>query len=113
MESGGTAALKSKPIAPNAIVGLEETVFYPAAPHRARQMREAMIEEAEPVLSMTSQHVVTLHRFQGNTPRDVHALPGYAADVPSEEVIPDPYSHITTAYRSMGTTALRIREAHR
>jgi protein-tyrosine-phosphatase len=113
VKSGGTAALKGKPIAPNAIVGLEETVFYPAAPHRARQMREAMIEEAEPVLSMTSQHVVTLHRLQGDTLRDVYALPEYAADVPSEEAIPDPYSHITPAYRSMGTTALRIREAHR
>jgi protein-tyrosine-phosphatase len=112
VESGGTAALKSKRIAPNAIVGLEETVFYPA-PHRARQMREAMIEETEQVLSMTSQHVVTLPRLQGNTPRDVYPPPEYAADVPSEEVIPDPYGHITTAYRSMGATALRIREAHR
>ncbi len=97
-ESAGTAALKGKTIAPNAVAALEEAGIYPG-PHRARQVDEAMIEGAELVLAMTPQHAATLRRIGVNPARGVYALPEYAMGF-TDQGIPDPYGLTMSAYRS-------------
>ena len=97
-ESAGTAALEGTPIAPNAVVALEEVGIYPT-PHSARRVREAMVEEAELVLAMTPQHAATLRRLGSNPAGGIHVLPEYAMSVRGEG-IPDPYGLTMAAYRS-------------
>lgn len=97
-ESAGTAALEGRAIAPNVVAALEEAGIYPGF-HRARQMGEAMVEEAELVLAMTPQHATMLRRLAGNPARGIHALPEYAMGVQGEG-IPDPYGLTMAAYRS-------------
>ncbi len=58
-ESAGVAALKGKPIAPNASAALEEIGVY-AGGHSARQVSAEMLEEADLVLTMTPRHVAEL-----------------------------------------------------
>lgn len=97
-ESAGTAALKGKTTAPNAVAALEEAGIYPG-PHRARQVDEAMIEGAELVLAMTPQHAATLRRMGGTPARGIHALPEYAMGT-VDQGIADPYGLTMSAYRS-------------
>jgi len=97
-ESAGTAALKGRPIAPNAVAALEEAGIYPG-PHRARRVGKAMIEKAELVLAMTPQHAATLRRMGGNPADEIHALPEYAMGLQGQG-IPDPYGLTMAAYRS-------------
>src|SRR5215213_7195247 len=72
-ESAGTAALEGEPMAENSLAALEEAGIYPQ-PHRARQVNEAMIKEAELVLAMTPQHAATLWRLGGEPPRGINTL---------------------------------------
>jgi protein-tyrosine phosphatase len=97
-ESAGTAALKGKTIAPNAVAALEEAGIYPGS-HRARQVDEAMIEGAELVLAMTPQHAATLRRIGVNPARGIYALAEYAMGF-TDKGIPDPYGLTMAAYRS-------------
>jgi protein-tyrosine-phosphatase len=97
-ESAGTAALEGEPMAENSLAALEEAGIYPQ-PHRARQVSEAMIEEAELVLVMTPQHAATLRRPGGEPPRGIHTLPEYATGA-ADVGIPDPYGLTMAAYRN-------------
>jgi protein-tyrosine phosphatase len=97
--SAGVAALEGEDITPNARAALEEVGIY-TREHRARQVGEAMLGEADLVLAMGPQHVATLRRrFEGLTQR-VYALPEYALGAPPEEGIPDPYGQTMTAFRA-------------
>jgi protein-tyrosine phosphatase len=97
-ESAGTAALEGRPMTENSLAALEEAGFYPA-PHRARRVSEAMIEEAELVLAMTPQHAATLRRLGGEPRRGIHTLPEYATGAAGVG-IPDPYGLTIAAYRN-------------
>ena len=96
-ESAGTAALEGRSMAPNAVAVLEEIGVHPE-PHRARQVSEGMIEEAELVLAMSPQHVAALRQLEGERSCKVHTLLEYAVDAPGE--IPDPYGYTMFAYRT-------------
>jgi protein-tyrosine phosphatase len=97
--SAGVAALEGEDITPNARAALEEVGIY-TREHRARQVGEAMLGEADLVLAMGPQHVATLRRrFEGLTQR-VYALPEYALGAHPEEGIPDPYGQTMTAFRA-------------
>jgi protein-tyrosine phosphatase len=98
-ESAGTAALEGKPMAPNAVSVLEEVGIYPGA-HRARQVSEAMIEEAALVLAMSPRHAATLRRLAGRSSSEIRTLPEYATGVPGQEGIPDPHGLTMAAHRS-------------
>ena len=75
-QSVGDAALVGEPMTPHAVEVLEEAGVY-ADDHRARQVKEAMLEEAYLVLAMTLQHVATkLSRFSAASPTKIHTLPG-------------------------------------
>src|SRR5918995_246756 len=75
--SAGVAALEGEDITPNARAALEEVGIY-TREHRARQVGEAMLGEADLVLAMGPQHVATIRRrFEGLTQR-VFPLPEYA-----------------------------------
>src|SRR5918998_3084690 len=63
--SAGVAALEGEDITPNARAALEEVGIYPED-HRARQVSEAMLEEAELVLAMSPRHVAALNRNFSN-----------------------------------------------
>jgi protein-tyrosine phosphatase len=97
-QSAGTAALEGKPMAENSLAALEEAGIYPE-PHRARPVSEAMIEEAELVLAMTSKHVATLRQLGSEPPRGIHTLPQYATGAAGVG-IPDPYGLTIAAYRN-------------
>ena len=99
-ESAGVAALEGRPIAPNALLALEEVGIYPQD-HRARQVSGAMLEEADLVLAMRPRHVAALNeRFGSPSDNKLYTLPEYASGVPSEEGISDPYGHTITAHRA-------------
>lgn len=97
--SAGVAALVDEDVAPNARAALEEVGIYVGG-HRARQVSEAMLEEADLVLAMSSRQVATLRRRFVAPPRNVYTLPEYAVGALPEEGIPDPYGHTMTAYRA-------------
>jgi protein-tyrosine-phosphatase len=97
-ESAGVAALKGKPIAPNASAALEETGIYTEG-HSARQVSAQMLEEADLVLAMSPRHVTELRRVFGDS-FAVSTLPEYASGASSEEGISDPYGSAMVAYRA-------------
>src|SRR5215210_4411611 len=98
-ESAGVAALVDEGITPNARAALDEVGIY-ANEHRARQVGEAMLEEADLVLAMGPRHVAALRRRFGDLSERVYALPQYALGAPPEEGIPDPYGQTMTAFRA-------------
>ncbi len=98
-ESAGVAALKGEPMLPNAGAALEEIGIY-TEDHRAKQVNETMIEEADLMLTMTPRHIAELRRLFGNLPREVYTLLEYATGTSSEEGISDPYGNTMTAYRA-------------
>src|ERR687894_1383855 len=98
-ESAGVAALKGEDITPNARAALDEVGIY-TNEHRARQVGEAMLGEADLVLAMGPRHVATLRRRFGDLSERVYTLPEYALGAPSEEGIPDPYGQTMTAFRA-------------
>src|SRR5918998_6878558 len=98
-KSAGVAALVDEEITPNARVALDEVGIY-TDEHRARQVGEAMLREADLVLAMSPRQVAALRQgFEGLSEK-VFALPEYAVDAPSEEGIPDPYGQTMTAFRA-------------
>ena len=98
-QSAGVAALVGEPMTPNAVTVLEEVGVYPGE-HRARQVNEPMLEEADLTLAMTPKHVTALRRFSAGTAENVHTLLGYAHDAPDLEGISDPYGQSIVAYRA-------------
>ena len=99
-ESAGVAALAGEEMAPNARAALEEVGVYPGE-HRARQVSEAMLGEADLlVLAMSPRQVATLQRRFRASPDRVYVLPEYALGAAPEEGIPDPYGHTMTAFRA-------------
>ena len=98
-ESAGVAALVDEDITPNARSALDEVGIY-ANEHRARQVGEEMLEEADLVLGMGPRHVATLRRRFGDLSERVYTLPEYALGAPPEEGIPDPYGQTMTAFRA-------------
>src|SRR5918998_4910286 len=97
--SAGVAALEGEDVTPNARAALDEVGIY-AGEHRARQVGEAMLGEADLVLAMGPRHVATLRRRFGDLSERVYTLPEYALGAPSEEGIPDPYGQTMTAFRA-------------
>jgi len=109
-ESAGVAALVDEDITPNARAALDEVGIY-ANEHRARQVGEAMLGEADLVLGMSPRHVATLRRRFGDLSERVYALPQYALGAPPEEGIPDPYGQTMTAFRASVRQLLEYTEA--
>ena len=109
-ESAGVAALVGEDITPNARAALDEVGIY-ANEHRARQVGEAMLEEADLVLGMGPRHVATLRRRFGGLSERVYALPEYALGASPEEGIPDPYGQTMTAFRASVRQLLEYTEA--
>jgi protein-tyrosine phosphatase len=97
--SAGVAALVDEDMAPNARAALEEAGIYPGG-HRARQVSEAMLGEADLVLAMSLRQVETLRRRFGLPTGKVYTLPEYALGAPPEEGIPDPYGLTLTTFRA-------------
>lgn len=95
--SAGVEAREGSPVHPNAVTALEE-VGISSGRHRARRVREAMIDESNLVLAMNSQHVEELQHLFAEQSHKLHVLPVYA-DVASGS-IPDPYGLTIPAYRT-------------
>lgn len=98
-ESAGVRALVDEPMVPRARAALEELGFR-AEPHRARQVSNAMVEEADLTLAMAPWHVAELRRSFGASARGVRVLPEYLGGDPDERGIPDPYGGTMAAYRA-------------
>ena len=109
-KSAGVAALVGEDITPNARAALDEVGIY-ANEHRARQVNEAMLEEADLVLAMGPRHVAALRERFGGLSERVYALPQYALGAPPEEGIPDPYGQTMTAFRASVRQLLEYTEA--
>ena len=94
-------ALVDEEIAPDARAALDEVGIYSEG-HRARQVSEKMLEEADLVLVMGPRHVATLQGRFGDLlqPGKLYALPEYALGASANEGIPDPYGYTMTAYRA-------------
>src|SRR5829696_10354217 len=70
-ESAGVAALVGEDITPNARSALDEVGIY-TGEHRARQVGEEMLEEADLVLAMGPRHVATLRERFGDLSERVY-----------------------------------------
>jgi protein-tyrosine phosphatase len=88
--SVGVAALKGASVAPNACAALEEVGIYSEG-HRARQVSEEMLKDADLVLAMTPQLVTELRRRFEGLSENCYTLQEYATEVSNQEGIPDPY----------------------
>lgn len=97
--SAGTAALVNEPIALYARAALDEIGVF-AEGHRARQVNQTMLEDADLVLAMTPKQADTLRRLSEPLSAKVHTLLEYANDAPDMEGIPDPYGQSMTAHRA-------------
>jgi protein-tyrosine-phosphatase len=97
--SAGVAALVDVDMAPKARATLEELGIY-AGGHRARQVSEAMLGEADLVLAMSARQAAHIRRRFELAPGKVYTLPEYALGAPPEEGIPDPYGHTITTFRA-------------
>jgi protein-tyrosine phosphatase len=97
--SAGVAALEGEPMASKAREALEE-IGIRAEDHRARQLGEEMLEEADLVLAMAPQHVAELRQLFEGFSHKVHTLPEYSSGVSGEEGITDPYGSSMVAYRA-------------
>lgn len=97
--SAGVAALVDEDMAQNARAALEEVGIY-AGEHRARQVSEAMLGEADLVLAMSARQVAAIGRRFGLRPGKIYTLPEYAIGAPGEEGIPDPYGLTMTTFRA-------------
>ena len=97
--SAGVAALVGEDMAPSARAALEEVGIY-AGRHRARQVDEAILGEADLVLAMSPRQVAALRQRFGASPGRVYGLAEFALGAPPEEGIPDPYGHTITAFRA-------------
>jgi protein-tyrosine phosphatase len=97
--SAGVAALEGEPMASKAREALEE-IGIRVEDHRARQLSEQMLEEADLVLAMAPQHVAELRRLFEGFSYKVHTLPEYSSGVSGEEGITDPYGSSMVAYRA-------------
>jgi protein-tyrosine phosphatase len=96
--SAGVAALEGEPMASLALEALEE-IGIRAENHRARQLGEEMLEEADLVLAMAPRHVTELRRHFEDSSHKVHTLPEYSG-VLGEEEVTDPYGRGMAAYRA-------------
>lgn len=94
--SAGTSALTGRELAPNARLALEEIGVY-ANDHRARQVNETLLEDADLVLTMSPRHVEELGQLYGNLSGRIYTLPEYTGGVGD---IPDPYGHSMFTYRA-------------
>lgn len=97
-ESAGVSALVGEPAAPHAHRVTGELGINIDG-HRARQVNQASLEDADLVLTMTSVHRDLLHREFGSHSGKVYTLPEYAAD-DRRAGIADPYGHNVGAYRA-------------
>jgi protein-tyrosine phosphatase len=86
-------------ITPNARAALDEVGIY-ANEHRARQVGEEMLGEADLVLGMGPRHVAALRRRFGGLSGRIFTLPEYALGASPEEGIPDPYGQTMTSFRA-------------
>lgn len=97
-KSAGVKALRDESRSPNANAVLEEVGIY-AESHRARQVSEKMLEEADLVLAMGPRHVAELRRVFGDY-FEIHTLPSYVTGASGDEGVPDPYGSTMTTYRA-------------
>jgi protein-tyrosine-phosphatase len=93
-QSAGVGALIDEPITPNASAALEEVGIHVEG-HRARQVSEKILREADLVLAMSPWHVAELRRVFGNS-FEAYTLPNYVDAVSGEEGIADPYGSTIT-----------------
>ncbi len=97
-QSAGTAALVGKPAAPYTHqIANELGLDFDG--HRARQVDETMIRDADLVLTMTPQHRDTLRRNFEDSKEKIYTLPEYSAGDPLGGIA-DPYGHSIGAYRA-------------
>jgi protein-tyrosine phosphatase len=97
-QSAGTAALVGKPAAPytHQVANELELDF---DGHRARQVDETMIRDADLVLTMTPQHRETLRRNFEDSKEKIYTLPEYSVGDPLGGIA-DPYGHSIGTYRA-------------
>jgi protein-tyrosine phosphatase len=97
-QSAGTAALVGKPAAPyTQQVANELRLDFDG--HRASQVDETMIGDADLVLTMTPQHRDTLRRNFEDSKEKIYTLPEYSAGDPLGGIA-DPYGHSIGTYRA-------------
>lgn len=99
VQSAGTSALRNKQMAPNAKAALEEVGVY-VADHFAQQISETLLEEADLVLVMNSQHAAEINRLFKNPSNKVYTLSEYSKSTKGHEDISDPYGQSMVAYRA-------------
>ena len=97
--SAGVTALVGETTAPRAEAVLRELGLSTEG-HRARQVDQAMLEEADLVLAMTPRHAATLGRVSPGSSAKVHTLPGYARGAAPAEGIPDPHGQSVAVHRA-------------
>lgn len=98
-ESAGVSALEGENMAPNVREVLEELGIR-AAVHRARQISEKMVEGADLILTMNTQHSAELRKLSRSSDQKIYTLPEYVDGGNGQKEISDPYGHTLATYRA-------------
>lgn len=104
-ESAGVAALVGEPAAPHAVRAVDE-MGIDIRGHRARQVDRAMVQAADLVLAMTSQHAQTLQRNFPEFRKKIQTLPECSTG-DTVAGIADPYGYGFSVYRTTARELLR------
>lgn len=98
--SAGVAALKGRPMAPDARAALAEIGTSAGGAHRAQQADEAALDSADLVLTMEPWHLAEMRQKLGDAvPCKIYTLQSYVG-ASGEKGIPDPYGRAMNAYRA-------------
>ncbi len=97
-QSAGIAVPEGALVAPRVVDTLEEIGIAVDPLHVARQLNEAMVRDADLVLTMTSQQADRLRWLFGEQAGKIHGLAEYAGKGFGTDVA-GPHGHTVTAYR--------------
>lgn len=97
--SAGVAALKGEDMDANARSALEEVGIYPDD-HRARQVDQILVGDADLVLTMNPRQREMLSESFGSASPMIDVLSGYASGASSWDGIADPHGRPMRFYRA-------------
>ena len=104
-QSAGIAVPDGALVAPRVVDTLEEIGITVDPLHTARQIDEAMVRDADLVLTMTTQQADRLRWLFGEQVGKIHGLAEYAGKGFGTDVA-DPHGHTVTAYRASALQVL-------
>jgi protein-tyrosine-phosphatase len=99
--SAGISTIDGFPASVNSIAVMEE-IGINISDHKAKQITEQLINEAELILTMSENHKIFINNFNERWKEKVFTLKEYTADKPTKDInIEDPFGTDLNNYRKI------------